>query len=145
MDIDILKELKLKLTIKNIITSCNNNKNFLIGVSKDSNVKYMGITYEQFVTQAAFIQQKKGLLYYSPNINLPEILSVVYARLHKKARKWHRIDYIKQDDDNLIKDILEDIAKYSQYNVIYGTPITPQICHKLAVKISQHKPKKKRS
>lgn len=150
--------IKENATVQELTEICN-KKHILTGVSKDSNVSFYlrnektGFTYEYMLERARIAQELPNKCYYYeiPEFVVEELkktlnadpslpIGICYARLHPMALKWHRIDYIKDSNFDLEKDILPTIAAYSQVYTAYGSPWTPQVCHKIAKRIRDESP-----
>lgn len=130
--------------IEDLKLICEKNNHILVGVTKDSKLKYKNlIKYETILEKAISIQKIPEDKTYYMNIEKEDLekyskdsgFNIVIAKLHSKAIKCHRIDYLKNRD--LEKEILPSIAIYSQFNQYLGTPRATQVCDRIAVEIRQ--------
>ena len=157
----------LQVSMNDLIDVCHRNKHQLIGLSKDSHLEYFenplnlhpyNISFEDMCQKTIRLHRREDqCLYYildkdqlnnvigrsirtASNRNRLESdqVGICYARLHKNAYKFHRIDYLKTDWP--IERILKEVAKYSIQHTLPGTPIVQENCHNLAVRIRKTKP-----
>lgn len=132
------KELKRGDIYKNILLNCRMNDNLLAGISKSTSTHLLGNVYtDDFFLKKYYNNEFPDLTYvYIPK----EIIEaqtkfdvwgdVHFAKLHKDAVKWFRVDI----DHNITdKDkLFSSIAAYSMAHLLPGYPIGLMETHKLA-------------
>ena len=147
------EEINRNSSMESLIDICNKNKHILVGVAKDSElfaIKNM-MQYEVALEKALELKKMQpNATYYfktpssafshsSNPDNSP--FGSIFAKLHSKAVKWHRIDYLKSEHHDLETDILPTLANASLYIRYFGSPRAPQVCDSIAVEIRQRKNK----
>ena len=139
------KELKREDIYKNILLNCRMNDNLLAGISKSTSTHLLGNVYtDDFFLKKYYNSEFPDLTYvYIPK----EIMEaqtkfdvwgdVHFAKLHKDAVKWFRVDI----DHNVIdKDrLFSSIAAYSMVHLLPGYPIGLMETHKLAKSVRDQK------
>ena len=132
------KALKREDIYKNILLNCRMNDISLIGVSKSTSTHFFG----SVLTDDYFLKRYYDITY--PNlayIHVPKDViekqtkfdvwgEVHFAKLHKEASKWFRID-IGHDLGNK-KELFSSLATYSMVQLIPGYPIGLIEAHKMA-------------
>jgi hypothetical protein len=125
--------------MKHVVSACNKNKNVLIGVSKDSQTHAFNNPRRDeeifksgngiaFVRVPSFFEERhKGMLYGS----------IYFAKFHKDAPKWFRIDIgtFKQDPSF----VMANVATYSNSGLCLGYPYPLLEAHRFAVTVRQFK------
>ncbi len=121
--------------MEKIVDICEKNNNIIIGLSKDSKVSSNdGIMRDEDLLD--FVTRKRGITtgYYKLSEN--EKFGTCFARLHKRADKWFKIDYMKTEQMS-VEEILGEMAKYSIVKRKLGHPEPQYNAHEIAVGIRQ--------
>jgi len=125
--------------IIHIMEACEANGNVLIGLSKDSALKTInGLIIDEKVLDHYSLKNPDFTGYYLLEEGQTTGTGACFARLHTKALKWIRVDFMYTQQMS-IDEILETVACYSQVNDLPGTPFPPLTAHDVAVKIRQYK------
>jgi hypothetical protein len=125
--------------IVHIIEACEANGNVLVGLSKDSSLKTINnLIIDEKVLEQYSMKKLDFTGYYLLEEGQSTGTGACFARLHPKALKWLRVDFMYTPQMS-IEEILETVACYSQVNDLPGTPFPPLTAHDVAVKIRQYK------
>lgn len=125
--------------MKGIMKSCKENGNVIIGISKDSSLKTInGKTMDEELLDIYGKQIGIKMGYHVVDEGIQAKIGVCFAKLHQDAMKWFRIDHMISDIASL-EEILGTVSKYSQVNLMPGTPVPPLQAHDIAVEARQLK------
>jgi len=125
--------------IKLIIDACKENGNVFIGLSKDSGLRTINnITNDESLLEYYSRQHPNFTGYYLIDEGQTTGAGSCFARLHPRALKWMRLDFM-YTPIMCIDEIIQLVACYSQVNDLPGTPFPPLTAHEVAVKVRQYK------
>lgn len=132
------KELKREDIYKRILVNCRMNNILFAGVSKSTSTHFLGNQYtDDYCLKRFYNTQFYDLTYiYVPKEIIEQQTKfdvwgdVHFAKLHKDAVKWFRVDI---NHDILDKEqLFSSIAAYSMVHLLPGYPISLMETHKLA-------------
>ena len=119
---DDLQLTNLNMSLQDLVQICQDQHHILVGVTKESFLldEQLHFPYELAIRQASKLQHlSPDQLWYLPihNVILPnkKPIHILFAKLHPRAIKWHRIDWIDTGFD-LEKEILPVLSQFAQYN-----------------------------
>ncbi len=124
-------------TIRNILSACKKNNNFLIGVSKRNITRWLGSELTDEAVMREIARNNHKMLYMEiPTVpksqqKFPSIGMTYLAKLHEKPVKTFRVDIfnpVKED----ISTIMSHLAYYSQINTFPGYPFPLVDAHTIA-------------
>ena len=139
------KALEREPIYKNILINCRMNENKLAGISKSNSTHtfqspltdnyYLKRYYDKKYTKPTYILVPNTLL--GPQTRFDVWGDVHFAKLHRDALKWFRIDIIKDVVNK--KEFFSALAAYSMVHHIPGYPIGLLEAHKLAKSVRDFK------
>ncbi len=132
------KELNRGDIYKNIILNCRLNNNLLAGISKSTSTHLLGNLYtDDFFLKKYYNNKFPDLTYVYIPKDIIEAQTkfdvwgdVHFAKLHKDAVKWFRVDIDHNVTDK--NRLFSSIAAYSMVHLLPGYPIGLMETHKLA-------------
>jgi hypothetical protein len=127
-------------TMMDIVKTCEEHGNVIVGISKDSKKRDINnISLDERIL-AEYSTRNPGFTGYQLlHDGFDTGIGTCFARLHPKAVKWFRIDYMANTEQMTVSEMLNTIACYSQVNTQPGNPFPPLTAHEVAVKIRQYK------
>jgi len=139
------KALERESIYRNILSNCRENNIMFAGVSKSTSTHLLNDFYTDDYFLKKYYDKKYANLTYVP---IPEELikkqtkfdiwgDVHFAKLHKEALKWFRVDIAKEMDYK--DDLFSSIAAYSMIKLIPGYPIGLIETHKVAKSVRDFK------
>ncbi len=124
--------------MQQLIVVCRNNDNTLLGISKDSNTHAFSAYYSDEDLLAK--SDMRGACYarapeaIRPKQRLNLYGDVFFARLHRNASKWFRVDVIPRDGESA-DDVLAQLAHHSRSELCPGYPYPLLEAHRMAVQV----------